>query len=197
MSIYTHALYEQATCKRVVIDANKFTIIEIGGYMSEDNNYNSLVKCKGIDDFLRGRSEMVLLSEDKKSIFIELTKSGKYKLPGGGWDQDEDFMAAAIRETKEESHMIPTNVKYVEGMDYIEIYDNPKGWYQKKIPEEYQWIGVYTKVYCGIKEGMYKKRVNDMDQDDIAWKGKFYPINKVKSILLPVHKKAIELQLEV
>lgn len=197
MAIYLHPLREHATCKRKVLDANKFTIDYITGYMTEDNNYNALVKVKGIDDYLRGRSEMVLLSKDLESIFIELTKTGKYKLPGGGWDENEDYMACAIRETKEEIHYLSSNVKYVEGKDYIEMYTTPKSTYQKTIPEQYQWAGVYTKVYCGIENGLYKQRVNNQDQDDLAWKGRFYKISEVYNILLPVHKEAIKIQQEV
>lgn len=195
MSIYGKLIQEtELGCRRHVTDILGHEVLEITGYTTETGMYNALVKVKGIDDYLRGRSEMVLLSKDRKSIFMELKKSGTYKLPGGGWNENEDYMTCAIRETAEEAHYKCSSVKSVG--QYIDFYNNPKGTYQKNIPEQFQWIGVYTEVFCGLQDGMYTKRVNDADQDDISWKGMFFEIDKVKHLLLPIHKKAIEIQLE-
>lgn len=194
MSIYGKLLQETSQCKRHTISTNDHKIIEIFGYTSEDNMFNALVKVENFDGYLRGRSEMILLSQDRKSVFLQLNKDGTYKVPGGGWNENEDHMLSAIRETQEEIHHKSRNVKYIG--NYIEKYNNKKD-YQKKIPMQYKWVGVFSEVYSGIDDGMYTKLVNKEDQDDMYWKGDFYDISEVESILLPIHKLAIKSQLEV
>ena len=51
----------------------------------------------------RHAARVVLLDEIGQVAIIYVTKSNYYKIPGGGVEEGEDFEAAALRETVEES----------------------------------------------------------------------------------------------
>jgi 8-oxo-dGTP pyrophosphatase MutT (NUDIX family) len=171
------------------ISTDNKKIEKVFGYTSDDGIYNALVKVKGIKGLLRGRSEMLILDESKTKVFIEIKKDGSYKIPGGSWNENEDHLACAIRETEEEVRLEVKNILY--SGNYISYYT--KSWMNEKIPREYRWIGTFTELYIGIKNGQYTKQVADEDKDDIYWKGKFYDINKVYNKLNEYHKNALKL----
>ena len=63
-----------------------------------------------------------------------------------------------------------------------------------KYPKETRWIGTFSEVYCGVENGVYKIKIDDKDQDDLFWKGRFYDIEEVFDILKPIHQKAVRMQ---
>ena len=195
MSIYGNFINEVTNNIKPKEDdffSTKGRIIEkITGFFDEEKGlYNALVKVEGEEENLRGRSEMVLLDATKKRIFMELKKDNTYKLPGGGWDQGEDHMACAIRETQEEIRMNSAHVLYVG--NYINYYKD--AYNCLKYPKETRWIGSFSEVYCGVENGVYKIKIDDKDQDDLFWKGRFYDIEEVFDILKPIHQKAVRMQ---
>jgi len=152
--------------------------------------YNSIVKVEGVDGLLRGRSEMIIISKNMKCIFIAPDKTFLYRIPGGTWNKDEDHITAAIRETQEEAHINTRDVRYVGS--YIE-YRDYKYWNNNPKHKKIQLVGSYTEVYAGIQDSIYTKPVRAEDQDDIAWLGGFYKLEKVYSKLMPIHKQAVDL----
>ena len=148
----------------IVSTANR-RIEEIFGYRSPNGSYNALVKITGIDGLLRGRSEMLVLDETNTKVFLDLHKVGSYKISGGSWNENEDYMAAAIRETQEEMRINVKDIVYAGG--YITYYSNING--QHNIPKQYRWIGTYTQLYIGTEDGTYTKPIAKKDQDDIYW----------------------------
>ena len=77
--------------------------------------------------------------------------------------------------------------------DYIQVSQNE---YDEllKYPKETRWIGTFSEVYCGVENGVYKIKIDDKDQDDLFWKGRFYDIEEVFDILKPIHQKAVRMQ---
>ena len=152
-----------------------------------DNRYNACIKLKGYEP-LRARSEVIILN-DKNQVYIPFNDDGTYELPGGSWNDGEDAMQAAIRETREEARI---NVKDVyEYLPCIEYYE-PDEWQKKHIPEEMQWYGNFNQVYIAMYDSHYDGIVEKEDQDPIAEKGKFYNIKDIKDKLDPGHLIAIE-----
>lgn len=170
------------------------TVTETFGYKSKDGLYNAIVRLKETGSHLlfRGRSEMLVI-RNHKEVFLAKNNDEKYpyRLPGGSWDENEDHMYAAIRETREEARMESTNVMY--GGSYAYTLPVPKGWVAKNIPEEYQWRGYYTEVFVADYNGSYNGRVDKEDRDENMIKtGKFYPIDQVLDKLNPVQQQAIK-----
>lgn len=170
------------------------TVVEKFGYKSKDGLYNAIVRLKETGSHLlfRGRSEMLVI-KDHKEVFLAKNDDEKYpyRLPGGSWDENEDHMYAAIRETREEARIDSTNVMY--GGSYAYSLPVPKKWVTKNIPEEYQWRGYYTEVFVADYAGSYNGKVDKEDQDKNMIKtGKFYPIDQVMDKLNPVQQQAIK-----
>ena len=187
MSLYGLSFVEESADTLVPV-SNKY-IEDQFGYTDNKNSYNALIKVSGIDGLLRGRSEMLVLNEDNTELFVEFRKDGSYKIPGGSWNENEDHLAAAVRETNEEMKVNVKDILYAGA--YISYYSNING--QRNIPKEYRWIGTYTKLYISTINGFYNKPIDKKDQDDIYWKGKFYNIKDIYSRLNKYHKHAIYL----
>lgn len=187
MSLYGLSFIEESA-DRLAPVSNKY-IEDQFGYTDENGSYNALIKISGVDGLLRGRSEMLVLDETKTKVFIEFKKNDSYKIPGGSWNENEDHLAAAIRETNEEMKVNVKDIKYCGS--YISYYSTING--QHNIPKEYRWIGTYTNLYIGTINGFYTKPIDQKDQDDIYWKGKFYDIKSVYNKLNKYHKHAINL----
>lgn len=178
------------------ISTDKKEVEKIYGYYNDEGLYNSLVKVKSIDKPLRGRSEMIIFSSDKKKIFVNFKKDGTYTLPGGGWDEGEDPMFAAIREAREETRIIVKDVQY--GGNYINLFKKYPDWMiEKKVDIDKRWIGKFSEVYVGTYEKPYTGEIDDIDQDDIIDKGKFYNWDSIIDKLNPVHQQAIRLYLGI
>lgn len=157
-----------------------------------------IVEIDGIDKKMRGRSEMIVIKDDQ--IYLSKKKHGLccenidsgfiYDVPGGGWNPNENFVDAAIRECKEEARINVNGVVAVN--DYYVLYDDPKEWIKKKIDSENWWYGYYTIVFVGEYNGEYTGNINEEDKDDIINTGKFYPISEVFDLLNPIHQEAIK-----
>ena len=147
--------------------------------------YNSYVMIEGYNKPLRGRSEILVVKDNK--VFLSL-KNDSYKIPGGTWDENEDHMQSAIRECNEEALMNVKNTRYVGS--YVELSE-PKNWMKDKIPKEQWWYGYYIDVYACEYSGKYTGHVNQHDKDSIGQTGKFYDISKYWNRLKDIHKEAL------
>lgn len=156
---------------------------------------NSIVEIKGTDDLFRGRSEMLVLSEDQTQVYLSFNDND-YDIPGGSWDPKDkgDHQKSAIRETQEETRMNTSDVKYC--LSYIKYSDEIKKWVQNNIPKDKQWTGYYTELYIGIYDSKYTKRIAEKDKDDMINTGKFYNISEVYDKLIEFHKDVLKPYLE-
>lgn len=150
-----------------------------------DGIYNSYVMIEGYNKPLRGRSEILVVKDNK--VFLSL-KNDSYKIPGGTWDENEDHMQSAVRECNEEALMNVKNTRYVGS--YVELSE-PKNWMKDKIPKDQWWYGYYIDVYIGEYSGKYIGHVNQHDKDSIGQIGKFYDISKYWDQLKDIHKEAL------
>lgn len=175
-------------------------IEETFGWLNpKDNRWNAIVRLVGDDKNLyRGRSTMIILSQDRKEIFLAKNDNDDdvypYRMPGGGWDENEDHMFTAIREAREEARMEVTDVKFMNCYCYVhEVAD----WVKNNVPKEIWWAGYYTEVFVGIHNGSYMGKVEKQDQDNRMNKtGKFYPINQVIDKLNPAQQQAVKKYLD-
>jgi ribosomal protein S18 acetylase RimI-like enzyme len=162
-------------------------IVETYGFKSSDNIYNVNVKIKGFNKWLRGRSELLVIKDNK--IYLKKDSKKGYSIPGGGWEENEDHNLAAIRETNEEAKIKVKNVNYV--CSYA-AYFPPKDWVKERISEENWWYGEYIELYIGEYDGEFKGKIEDIDKSDYMASGKFYDIKSVYKDLIPQHQKAID-----
>lgn len=162
-------------------------IVKTWGVVDSKGLYNSCVKVSTFDKPLRGRSEMLIIDDDK--IFLAFNKDGSYTIPGGGWERDENHMDSAIRETREEVRVNVKNVRPASA--YVTYADQPKNWVMKTVPEKDWWYGCYTEVYIAEYDSKYIGNINEYDKDSMIKVGKFYKISDVYDKLLDIHKNAI------
>lgn len=150
---------------------------------------NYIVKIRKYDEWLRGRSELLLFKND--SILLVLDPDGKgYTLPGGGWEKDEDHARSAQRECEEEVGYETTPPKY--SLTYAAKFP-PKEWVKKKISKKYWWYGEYIELYCADYNGIYNEIINPVDADPYMKRNaKWYSINVVWNLLIPPHQIAIK-----
>lgn len=180
---FNHTIVESTD----TISSGNIKITEEYGFEDDRGCYNSCVKVEGYDNNFRGRSEILVIKEDK--VFL-MFKHDSYKIPGGGWDKGEDHKDAAIRECKEECRIIPEEVQYFG--PYLEVKENPPKWAAEKFPKEKLWTGKYTELYVGKYKIKYTGHIDDVDKDEIEEKGKFYKILEVFDQLKPEHQIAIK-----
>lgn len=162
-------------------------IIKTWGIVDDKGLYNKCLKVSGFDKPLRGRSEMLIIHGDK--LFLALDNNGNYKIPGGGWEQNENHMDSAIRETREEVRINVKNIRPASA--YITYADKPVKWVMDTIPEKDWWYGSYTEVYIGEYDSKYMGKIDEYDKDNMINIGKFYKISDVYDNLLDIHKNAI------
>lgn len=159
---------------------------------------NALVRLEDDKKLYRGKSEMIVVSQDFKSVY--LAKADKdpdypFRLPGGSWDENEDEMFAAIRETREEARLEVTNTRYITS--YAFEADCTAKAKKYGVPEKYWWDGYYIHVYVGTHNGAYMGKIAKVDQDPhMIQTGKFYPIGMVMNKLRPIHQKALKAYLD-
>lgn len=162
-------------------------IIKTWGIVDDKGLYNKCLKVSGFDKPLRGRSEMLIIHGDK--LFLALDKNGNYKIPGGGWEQNENHMDSAIRETREEVRINVKNIRPASA--YITYANKPAKWVTDTIAEKDWWYGSYTEVYIGEYDSKYMGKIDEYDKDNMINIGKFYKISDVYDNLLDIHKNAI------
>lgn len=167
-------------------------IIDTIGITSADGKYNTVVKLSGVDVYLRGRSEMIVLKN--KSIYIDdrSTSFSNYRIPGGGWEAGEDHLQSAIRETQEEAKINVKNILYAS--KYAVICKSIKQFMVKKgMPKEFWYNGFFSELYIGEYDSEFTGEVDEKDKDSMEKYGKFYPIEDVYEFLSQPHKDAIKL----
>lgn len=164
-------------------------ITDIYGKYGSDGLWNSYVKVRQYPGMpLRGKSELLIIKGNK--IFVAPSDDGGVRFPGGTWDEGEDHLLAAKRETKEEAHIIAKDIRPCGY--YVNIYDKQKGWMTEKLPKEDWWYGEYVELYIGYYDKKYNGRVEEVDQDHNMTKyGKFVPITSVYNKLNPIQKAAV------
>ena len=139
--------------------------------------------CKVLIDgqWYRAKSE-VLIVKDGKEVFLAFKGSGKYKVPGGGWDKnDVDDVETIIREALEEAHIKICDIHYKT--DYTMRYE--------KTTEN--WIGAYVKLYVAQYDGKANYETEEIDRDKTIEKhGRFFKIKKVYDKLSAVHQEALK-----
>lgn len=183
---YYHATNE--SCKVYYPENNKYPIEDVYGVYDKDGLYNACVKVKGINKPLRGRSEVLIIKDGK--VYLSFKKNGSYRIPGGSWDENEDHLHAAKRETQEEAKMDIKNITYCG--TYIELYDQPRKWVEENIDKKDQWYGYFTEVYVANYDKKYTGNVDKIDQDNNMIKhGKFCNVEEVWDILKESHKEAL------
>lgn len=147
-------------------------IIEIyGEYHGKE--YNTYVRVKGYDKLLRGRSELLIVKGD--SVYLQKKTDGGYRIPGGGWNEDEDHAQAAIREAQEEAR-ITAKYPIYQG-SYIKKCDPPK-WMKEKFTEDKWTYGYFSEIYVAEYDKKYTGFIAEADKDDMYKYGKFYPLDE-------------------
>jgi len=186
---YQDEYYTEST-DEIVPDDSK---IEKVYFKNNGEHANAYVKAKGIDKPLRGRSEVLIINGDK--VYLCFKDNGEYRLPGGGWDENEPHEKSAIREAKEEAKINCTDIKYISSR--ISVNDNAIEKCKKEnVPEEDWWYGWYTKLYVADYSKKFTGYVNKEDRDDNMVKnGKWYDIIEVWDKLYPDHKDALKSQM--
>ncbi len=188
---YQDEYYTEST-DEIVPDDSK---IEEVYFKNNGEHANAYVKAKGIDKPLRGRSEVLIINGDK--VYLCFKDNGEYRLPGGGWDENEPHEKSAIREAKEEAKINCTDIKYISSR--ISVNDNAIEKCKKEnVPEEDWWYGWYTKLYVADYSKKFTGYINKEDRDDNMVKnGKWYDITEVWDKLYPDHKDALKNQMVV
>lgn len=161
---------------------------------ASDNSINACVKIKGYDKPFRARSSMLIIKDIDtvpKVYFSYSDKDKEYHAPGGGWNEKEEPMKAAMREAKEECHM---NVKIVKPFgERLEYYDEVRDWVKDHVDNHDDWwYGYYSKIFVGQFGSEYNGHVNDEDEDPEINSGKFYNFEDIKDKIYPEYRKAIE-----
>lgn len=164
-------------------------ILDIYGRTGPDGLWDSYVKTREYPGLpLRGKSELLVVKGD--TIFVAPAYDGMIRFPGGTWDEGEDHLLAAKRETKEEANIIARDIR--SAGHYVNIYDELRD-DVKKLPKEDRWYGEYVELYVGTFDKKYNGRVEEEDQDsDMVKRGKFVPISSIYDKLNDVQKAAID-----
>ncbi len=166
---------------------NTAEIVETKYIKDYDGIYEPLVRIRGYDKYLRGKSEILIIKDDK--VLLSFKKDGSYSVAGGGWDRGENHMNTAIREAKEEVLSNTKDVKYVG--NYVQYYD-PHGWVKKKVQPEYWWYGGYIELYIGYYDSKYTGYIADHDKDSKARTSRWYTITDIIDKLIPEHRFALQ-----
>lgn len=155
------------------------------GFTDSQGLYNRNVVLQGIPGIFRTRSEILIFNGCR--VYLGL-KNGSFKIPGGGWEKNEDPVKSAVREAQEEARLNVKNPKYI--LSYYH-YESPGEWAQKIFEKDQLWDGKFTRLYIGEYESLYKGPIAKQDRDDLVIFGEFHPIDDVYDILPSAHQRAI------
>lgn len=143
---------------------------------STDGAINCCLKIRGYEKPMRGRSTMLILKRqlDGWCVLLDDQKQ-RYSAPGGGWNEHETPVEAAIREAREEVRVNVTDVQY--GGVLIEYYDYVQDWVKQHVPqEEWRWYGYYSRIYVGMYQSQYTGKIDDIDKDPKINTSKWYKV---------------------
>ena len=188
--------------KVTIVDPHDIMEIKFLNSFSDHEDTHPIVKIKGIDGWLRGRSEMLIVGNDGVTDKIRITRKKKglcsefpetdldYDVPGGGWKPDEFPDYTARREAKEEARILTQSSKSCGG--YVVIRDQPHPWVQEHIPAEYAWNGYFTWVFVGEYQEVYHGDIDPRDSDPDMVDGEWIAIDDIFDQLCPAHQSAIK-----
>lgn len=112
----------------------------------------------------RLRAGILIVDGDKILLCEEADEPGVFSLPGGGLEEGETPIEAAIREAQEEVYINVKNAvdtKY----DYCECHSELKDWVKEHIPEKEAWYNYYTCLIIAEYNGKYTGKVDAVDKD--------------------------------
>lgn len=184
---------EKELYEKTIVEYGEFPItrsygIYIKAKGEENEHYNAIVEISGYSCKFRGRSEMIIIKDNQ--IFLQKISEKDYRIPGGGWDNNEKHDLTAKREAEEEANIVVKNIVF--GAKRVFIPDDYEKWVKENIPEGDRWLGYYTEVFVGEFDSYYNGDVHKDDQDkDFQKKGKFYDLDEAWSFLHEDHKRAI------
>lgn len=185
-----------------IVDRHSMQDIKYLKSFSDHEDAHPIVKIKGIDGWLRGRSEMLIVGNDGVTDKIRISRKKKglcsefpetdliYDVPGGGWKLDETPGQAAVREAKEEARIITTYEKTCGA--YIVVRDQPHPWVAEHIPAEYAWRGYFTCVVVGEYKEVYHGHIDERDLDPFIDDGEWVEIREIFDQLCPAHQAALK-----
>lgn len=188
-------IVSEAKNDQILIEADDYKITDRFGVISADGAYNCCIRLDKYDKLCRGRSSMIIIKDDlvflRKNFDENITDNGSVSFPGGGWNDGEDPMDAAIRETREEVFINVKDVEYCSS--FLEYHNEAQQWVKDNVEDKNNWwYGYYTKLYIGKYDSNFNNEVEEIDKDSMVETGKFYKINDVYNILDPIYKKAID-----
>lgn len=151
------------------------------GVISKNDAYNCCVKIKGYPKPMRARSSMLILrkNNNKYEVLFKYNKDDdEFSAPGGGWNENEDPMDAAIREAKEEVRINVTNVEYCGNL--IEYHTEVKDWVKDNVDDENDWwYGYFSEIFVGLYDSKFTGFVDEMDRDSMIKEAKWYPVKEL------------------
>ena len=143
----------------------------------KDNTCNATIIFNGKSSRLR--AGIIILKGNEILLGEEADEPGVFSLPGGGLEENETPLQAAIREAQEEVYI---NVKEAidTKFDYCECHDEVKDWVRDNVPDEEWWYNYYTCLIIAKYDGEYKGDVDKIDQDkSMKSTAKWYKIDDV------------------
>ena len=151
------------------------------GVISKNNAYNCCVKIKGYPKPMRARSAMLILRKNNnkyEALFRYSKEDDEFNAPGGGWNENEDPMDAAIREAKEEVRINVTDVEYCGHL--IEYHTEVKDWVKDNVDDENDWwYGYFSEIFVGLYDSKFTGFVDEMDKDSMIKEAKWYPVKEL------------------
>lgn len=162
--------------------------IEDGGFVDSDGKWNSIVVDTETGELCRKRVE-TLIVKNKTKVFLWLTSSGRYKIPGGTIEREVPDEEQAAIECKEEAKITVKNV-IDTGIEYTDICYFPDS---AKINHlGLKWNGTISRVYVASFHKSYLGKIEQTAMDyKMSKYGRFYDINDIFEILRPEHQKAL------
>lgn len=172
-------------------DLSVSKVIKDKGYFDRHGEWNSVLRSRKYPDKLfRGRVEVFIFRGN--TVYIEIYPTGDYRIPGGSFDIRRSNHDQVYNEAKEEARLIVHNIQY-SGHSYHMLKDKK---YVSKDNKTISWDGTYNKIYTADFSGYYDGKVRQCVQDVSMYQyGKFIPIDQVYSILIPIHKIALDAKL--
>lgn len=162
--------------------------------ISDDGANNCCILVQGYEKPMRGRSSMIVLTNDLKKVYFKYSdEDQEYHAPGGGWEPNETPLHAAKRECEEEAHMFPINIKHCGTR--IEYYpDDLRDWVRQHVkdPKDYWW-GYYSEIFVGTYAHEYNGEIDEKDEDQFINSGDWYSVDTILKDprLYPEYKQAI------
>jgi len=153
-------------------------ILEKWFVKSTDGATNCCLFIRGYEKPCRGRSSMLILKKQLDGWYIYLAKEDRFSAPGGGWNENETPMEAAIREAKEEVRINVTDVQFSGTL--IEYYEEVQDWVKQHVPDPTMWwYGYYSRIYVGMYQSQYTGKIDDIDKDDKINTSEWYKVSDI------------------